>query len=609
MQYVQKPRSLFAAPLVLVVLLTSWSCSPPAGNRCAGIDCGDHGSCVVVGGAPRCECAVDYVQVGSQCVVIPDGGVEGCGNGVADDGETCDGQDLRGETCIGLGFSGGGALSCRDTCDHYDTSGCVTYCGDGLAGGTEVCDGSQLNFETCEGLGFYAGQLSCDASCLYDTADCLGRCGDGIVDFGPEDCDGTNLALHTCVTEGFYLGTLACDASCNFDTSGCLLECGDGIFQSGYESCEGSELGGETCESLNFNSGTLGCTTECEFDTSQCVSDCGNGVINAGEVCDDGNNVDGDGCSADCSAGRGNIVFVSDRSNGFNLYTMTDDGTNLTPLTTDINGGGLCDGTHNPRWSPDGRLVAFRLGGLSGGCADPEIWVVSVVSGAATTVLQTNVVGGLSWSRDGTQIIYSSGDPMTIRSVNVDGSGDTLLFDGINQEQDPDYHPFLDRIVYSQFAGGGDYPGLFAVDTSGQNPLQLVGECLSGCALQSARWSSNGARVLFHRNGAIVWVAADGSADGTVLSGTAGLHMDWLTDSFVVYQTEGPDENLVVRDLNGANPLDLTFEGGFDGEPDWHPGQRDSDIDGYLDWEDNCVTDWNPGQADGDQDGVGDACP
>lgn len=46
-----------------------------------------------------------------------------CGNGIRESGEACDGSDLGGQTCGGLGFSGG-TLACTGICS-FDTSGCV----------------------------------------------------------------------------------------------------------------------------------------------------------------------------------------------------------------------------------------------------------------------------------------------------------------------------------------------------------------------------------------------------------------------------------------------------------------------------------------------------
>lgn len=50
--------------------------------------------------------------------------VSGCGNGVVEARETCDGEDLAGESCHGQGFSGG-TLSCTAGCE-LDTTDCVT---------------------------------------------------------------------------------------------------------------------------------------------------------------------------------------------------------------------------------------------------------------------------------------------------------------------------------------------------------------------------------------------------------------------------------------------------------------------------------------------------
>lgn len=49
----------------------------------------------------------------------------GCGNGVIDDGEQCDGGNLGGFSCSDLGYSGG-TLACDPVTCTYDASGCTT---------------------------------------------------------------------------------------------------------------------------------------------------------------------------------------------------------------------------------------------------------------------------------------------------------------------------------------------------------------------------------------------------------------------------------------------------------------------------------------------------
>ena len=60
--------------------------------------------------------------------------------------------------------------------------------------------------------------------------------------------------------------------------------------------------------------------------------------------------------------------------------------------------------------------------------------------------------------------------------------------------------------------------------------------------------------------------------------------------------------------IDGSGRIGLTTHVGYDGQPDWHPGARDSDLDQVLDYEDNCVHTLNYFQDDTDTDGIGDAC-
>lgn len=65
-----------------------------------------------------------------------------------------------------------------------DDDGDDPVCGDGVIEGTEACEGTDLGGQSCEGLGLGSGTLACTNDCRYDTAgcacqqDCTGReCG------------------------------------------------------------------------------------------------------------------------------------------------------------------------------------------------------------------------------------------------------------------------------------------------------------------------------------------------------------------------------------------------------------------------------------------------
>jgi len=219
-------------------------------------------------------------------------------------GEQCDGDNLVGQTCASRGYYGG-TLSCFANCQGFNETACTGRCGDGVvqAGEGEVCDGTNLAGQSCTGLGYYGGALRCAADCRgFTDTSCTGRCGDGVVQVAAgEQCDGANHNSATCQTLGFYQGTLACDEDCQLVTSGCSASCGDGMIQAGFgEVCDGGDLAGQTCLSRGYYYGTLTCAADCRgYNESQCRFRCGDGFVQAayGEVCD-GANLGGETCAS-----------------------------------------------------------------------------------------------------------------------------------------------------------------------------------------------------------------------------------------------------------------------------------------------------------------------
>jgi hypothetical protein len=112
-------------------------------------------------------------------------------------------------------------------------------CGNNKIEGDEVCDGTQLGGQTCSGLGHVGGDLGCTDSCTFDESACS-DCGDGDVDDG-EECDESDLDDQTCLTLNHDGGELACNNDCTFDESGCCDITGpdpcDGQTCSGHGTC------------------------------------------------------------------------------------------------------------------------------------------------------------------------------------------------------------------------------------------------------------------------------------------------------------------------------------------------------------------------------------
>src|SRR5687767_1296805 len=74
-------------------------------------------------------------------------------------------------------------------------------CGNGLIEEGEACDGSEFGAKTCVTEGFESGTLNCSATCELLTSSCFRRCGNGVLDTG-ESCDG-DLGKPACPDFGY----------------------------------------------------------------------------------------------------------------------------------------------------------------------------------------------------------------------------------------------------------------------------------------------------------------------------------------------------------------------------------------------------------------------
>ncbi len=213
------------------------------------------------------------VLVCDQCKRIDTSGCnapETCGDGVVDEGEECDGEELGAESCEGLGF-GPGVLACMTNC-RFDTSGCgpVELCGNGeIDDGEECDDGNNMNGDGCSNTCHLETGWHCEGEPMV----CDPICGDGLV-LGMEECDGSVPVVFTCENMGYYPGEVAC-FDCRLDYSGCGGTCGDEIFQSPFEECDYSmQEQPHTCQHFGLLQGTgLFCNGFCEYDFHGCEVD------------------------------------------------------------------------------------------------------------------------------------------------------------------------------------------------------------------------------------------------------------------------------------------------------------------------------------------------
>lgn len=154
------------------------------------------------------------------------GGGASCGNGIIEEDELCDADNLGNEDCMSLGFVGG-ELTCSDNC-NFDATACTSsVCGNGTAERDEECDGVDYGGLNCVDLGFGPGLPTCTAACTFDTSTCP-TAGEG------ESCGTLSPCPNNlnCVSNTCYDGSVGdpCDNDGDCESNDCV---GATLFQDG----------------------------------------------------------------------------------------------------------------------------------------------------------------------------------------------------------------------------------------------------------------------------------------------------------------------------------------------------------------------------------------
>jgi dipeptidyl aminopeptidase/acylaminoacyl peptidase len=191
-----------------------------------------------------------------------------------------------------------------------------------------------------------------------------------------------------------------------------------------------------------------------------------------------------------------------------------------TPLVTG-------EGFHaSPRWSPDGKRLAY-ISTQSGGGAELHVRWMATGQSANITALPESP-GGIAWSPDGSQIAYTA---------RVPGKGLSLGKPPAKPEGAKWGKPLqiIDKVTYR--VDGGTYlkPGttqLFLVNASGGAPRQLTfGEYSNGGTVE---WTPDGKTLLFSANRDENWELEQQDSEIYALDVASG-EITELTDRY------GPD--------------------------------------------------------------------
>jgi serine/threonine protein kinase/Tol biopolymer transport system component len=111
---------------------------------------------------------------------------------------------------------------------------------------------------------------------------------------------------------------------------------------------------------------------------------------------------------------------------------------------------------HSVALSPNEKHVAVAR--AIGGSADIDLWLFDAVTGNATRLTNTaGLEGSPVWSPDGTRIAYESqrGGKSSLRLINVDGSGDVLLFESSDTVSPTSWSRTGDVLAFTRTGASG----------------------------------------------------------------------------------------------------------------------------------------------------------
>jgi TolB protein len=202
-------------------------------------------------------------------------------------------------------------------------------------------------------------------------------------------------------------------------------------------------------------------------------------------------------CSATlaCAAigDKGKIVFASDRTGSWQVYTMNPDGTGQFQVTNLEPTGG--DGLF-PSISPDGKQILFNYSGPEG----VDLYVINADGTGLQALTHDHQSFFGHWSPDGKKIAFttaSSRGTAVIAVMQADGTRERkILTTDLWESVAPIYTPDGKRIVF-QSQIGGYVSAVWVMKSDGSHQRRLTAPALKGAA---SSISPDGRHVLLINN-------------------------------------------------------------------------------------------------------------
>ena len=252
---------------------------------------------------------------------------------------------------------------------------------------------------------------------------------------------------------------------------------------------------------------------------------------------------------------RGRIVFSSDRSGDWRIWTANPDGSGLRQI---LDGK---DGEHDadPVFSPDGKRVLFAStrGGTTG------VWTVGIDGSQATRICDGDQA---EWSPDGGSIVFRRQDALFIRKL-ASGEEKRITPSDWPHPSGPSWSPDGRWIALACRWEAGNAVFLLSADSGEpQKVYDQKGAC-------EPHWSPDGKLVVYETETNVCTIRPDGTGNrpvtwfgGVQRYGRFSPDGQWIIFCQGVSE-RGPWELYRIPSAGGT-PIRIT-EGGSDTNPDW----------------------------------------
>jgi Tol biopolymer transport system component len=286
------------------------------------------------------------------------------------------------------------------------------------------------------------------------------------------------------------------------------------------------------------------------------------------------------------TAANGRIVFVRDHlcqdGNDCGLgevATVSTDGSGLRVLTHDK------VTEYSPRWSPNGRQIAFIRPRAPDGSA--QVWVMNAdgthqrpVTRLSGTLKGIQFFGDssssrLDWSPNGREIVFAAyppdpqndGGPRHLYLANVHTGAVTALTRGSSMQTDDDDPAWSPNGRWIAFLRAPSRVMLVSPTTHRLRELIHSGAPLDASGLA---WSPDDLRLAFNSHGKITVIDADGTHLHSL--GVSGWQPSWSSDGqWIVFNSSGNVAGLAEIRPDGSGHHLITRLGPkwLNFEPDW----------------------------------------